>query len=225
MSRKKTTRAHSSLGHLEDAVFYALEKHFPASEIELYKQWHAGASMTTIAKAFNLKRREVEQVIKQIEDRIDSCLSWYRVEALMNLEPKRSRNRQTMESSEIDEALIRIAALRVDRIAENEAYRRTIIRHEKRNEEFTGVQIDSSQYIEIVTETRTPLDDLGLSCRAYNAVSELRARFVEDVCSLKREQLLLLRNCGPSTVSEIEKALSTRGLALCPDDAGKAQPD
>jgi hypothetical protein len=219
MSRKATIRRYTSLGHLEDAVYNALQQHFPERDIELFKQWHAGAPLTSMIEKFGLKRREVEQIIKDIEERIDSCLSWYRVEALLNLKPIKTREQQPKILPEIDEALVKIAALRVDRIAENEACLRTVIRHQERYDEFSEDQSQdkrTSQWIEVVTAHKTPLIELGLSCRAYNAVSGLGAKFVEDVCGLSKNQLELLRSCGPVTINEIEKALLTRGVELRP---------
>ncbi len=56
-----------------------------------------------------------------------------------------------------------------------------------------------------------------LSIRARNILDMARIRNFEQLASVSKRELLLHRNCGLTTVKEIEKVLFKRGLHLRSD--------
>jgi hypothetical protein len=72
--------------------------------------------------------------------------------------------------------------------------------------------------------TRTPIGELDLSVRAANVCSALGLQTVEDLAEKTAAELLLQRNCGVTTVRELEGRLSERGLALRSDLPTQSHP-
>ena len=64
------------------------------------------------------------------------------------------------------------------------------------------------------THYTTPLDNLNLSMRSYNALSTMGITTVEALCGLTENQILMSRNSGPKTLRNIKDALAAVGLSL-----------
>lgn len=218
MVRTKTIRRYSSLNQVEDGILNYLRAQYSERDVELYIKWYSGVPLTTIMSAFSLRKQQVHHIVKALEERIDSCFAWHRIQALFELTPLEfgtSQGRRIHE--QMDSALAKVVTLKADSLASDEAFLRTVIRHDERESEFYEGDLSvrhRPQKLEIVRESRTPLNDLGLSCRAYNVVSSKGARTIEELCKLTRQQVLSERNCGQRTIEEIERALSERGFSL-----------
>lgn len=71
------------------------------------------------------------------------------------------------------------------------------------------------------TVANYPVENLGLSIRAENVLLNADIRFISQLVSLSKEDLLELRSCGPVTVDEIQGALIKIGYSLTPVYSGK----
>lgn len=58
-----------------------------------------------------------------------------------------------------------------------------------------------------------PLRDLSM--RARKAIARNRIATIDDVCQLGREGLEYTKNCGVTTIGEIERVLSDNGRKFC----------
>ncbi len=61
------------------------------------------------------------------------------------------------------------------------------------------------------------VDSLELSIRAYNVMTSSGIRTVAELTTWSRRRLLGLKNCGMTTVQEIESVLRDYGLHLSDD--------
>jgi len=64
----------------------------------------------------------------------------------------------------------------------------------------------------LLSEYKTPIDTLGLSSRAKNALLRGGIEFVEQVLKLTDDDLLRLRGMGVKTVDEIKEKLKEFGF-------------
>lgn len=65
----------------------------------------------------------------------------------------------------------------------------------------------------------TPIEQIGISTRSYNALHRAGFRYVRELVNLPGEQWLRIRNMGRSGVAEIAAAVSKLGLSIkSPDD-------
>ncbi len=68
-----------------------------------------------------------------------------------------------------------------------------------------------------VIRVGTPVRELGLDVRPYNALLRARTRTVEQLCEMTEKELLVYRNLGLKGLSQIKEALAVRGLSLAED--------
>lgn len=63
-----------------------------------------------------------------------------------------------------------------------------------------------------------PIETLGLDTRYENVLHRMGCKTVDDVTELTPVDILLVRQCGPSTVGAIKRALEIHGLILSEDE-------
>ena len=67
---------------------------------------------------------------------------------------------------------------------------------------------------EPVETTDIPVISLNLSPRTQNVLRTLNIRFIGDLCSLTKVELMRTENCGIKTVYELEHILALHGLSF-----------
>jgi len=65
-----------------------------------------------------------------------------------------------------------------------------------------------------MTETRTPISELGLSTMTHNTLQREGIRTVELLAECEPADLMDFRGFGPKALAEIRAALAARGLQL-----------
>lgn len=65
-----------------------------------------------------------------------------------------------------------------------------------------------------VIRVGTPVRELGLEVRPYNALRHQKIRTVEQLCEMTERRLLFCRNIGRKGLNQIKEALAARGLSL-----------
>lgn len=83
-----------------------------------------------------------------------------------------------------------------------------------------GIRIDiPEESYKLAVALSRPIDELGLSTRAYNSLIRWGLRTVGDVCKAYNEgELKKVRNLGGRTTFEIERQLCTFLAQYLPDD-------
>lgn len=82
---------------------------------------------------------------------------------------------------------------------------------ERRAEDEGVVTQEKEQFAEVFA---TPIADLDLSVRAANCMEVEGIKTIGDLCRLTEDQLLAIRNFGKTSLKEISKKLTERGLTL-----------
>lgn len=66
--------------------------------------------------------------------------------------------------------------------------------------------------------TRTSIFQAGLSIRARKVLYRLGCEFFEQAADFYEDQLLAIKNCGPTVVDEVREKLGRIGLCLTGDN-------
>jgi len=64
------------------------------------------------------------------------------------------------------------------------------------------------KYLDSLPFIKKKVEDLKLSCRAYNALKSNKLHTVEDIIHFGMANIPLIRNIGAKTVMEIKKAIA-----------------
>lgn len=68
----------------------------------------------------------------------------------------------------------------------------------------------------------TPIEDLNLSIRAYNALRSVKIATIKDLLNYGIDHIYYLRGAGPKTIQEIRLAVDTRMQGAIPTEKASA---
>jgi DNA-directed RNA polymerase subunit alpha len=78
----------------------------------------------------------------------------------------------------------------------------------------SGMKPEAATRDQLYQQFMLPVTELDLSVRAQNCLEAENIRTIGELCRMKEEDLVKLRNFGRVTLKEIEKKLTERGLRL-----------
>ncbi|MCU0725736.1 MAG: DNA-directed RNA polymerase subunit alpha, partial [Planctomycetes bacterium] len=90
---------------------------------------------------------------------------------------------------------------------------------ERKGEEEIAAEKSKEQAAMVLS---APISELDLSVRAANCMEIEGIQTIGDLLAYSEAKLLEVRNFGKTSLKEIQKKLSERGLSLAPDDAAGA---
>lgn len=61
---------------------------------------------------------------------------------------------------------------------------------------------------------KTPICDVALSVRAFNVLNDNGFKYIQDLKKISKENLLMYRNCGRKTVTELEEICESMGFEI-----------
>lgn len=67
----------------------------------------------------------------------------------------------------------------------------------------------------------TPLENLGLSSRAYNCLTRAGIDTIEDLTRVRLSDISRCRNMGKKTLAEVKSKMLSYGLDFAPEDIGR----
>jgi hypothetical protein len=185
---------------------------FPEGEVELYKKWQAGTPINGLVTIFNLSSSVIKRIIQQIEQRLEMCFESHRVKALLEMVPisRYSEIRAADYLLQVDEALVKIATLRVDSIARGKL-NLTVDAITTAHEQLRII----GQYLKPETPIHErPIRELKFSARTTNLLATVHINTIGQLCKLSVRDLHLMRGAGATVINEVQTALSKVGLRL-----------
>jgi DNA-directed RNA polymerase subunit alpha len=92
------------------------------------------------------------------------------------------------------------------------------------NKEEKKEDLVDEQTLQLRKILKTPLEDLGLSVRAFNCLKAAKINSLSELVTYEQEDLMKFRNFGQKSLAEIEQVLGERGLHFGMD-LGKLKVD
>jgi len=83
-----------------------------------------------------------------------------------------------------------------------------------RESEREGARLPAAEQAELIQKLDMPVAELELSVRASNCLQAENIKYVREVVTRSKEDMLAVRNFGKTSLKEIEDKLTTMGLSL-----------